>query len=339
MRAVVSALARYNSWMNAAVRAAGAKLAAPDRHKNVGATFKSLHGTLNHIMVADRMWLARFVGRPVPTDPLDAILYTDEGEFWATRDALDAEIQSVADGRSDDAWAAILSVPRLSGRVLSRPAWLMALHMLNHQTYHRGQATTILMQNGVDPGPTDLPVMPGADAIASDRPFGDLAGRDVFSLLARYNAWSNATLYEQCAGLDDAARTRDLGAFFKSIHGTLGHILVGDRIWLARFRGQPVPMVGLGDVPYARFDDLRQARRDLDADVVAFAESLDDGWLAQPFSFVSAAYRATFTRATWLLLLHMFNHQTHHRGQATVMISQLGLVPGETDLISTPGLD
>src|SRR5688572_5854606 len=141
----------------------------------------------------------------------------------------------------------------------------------------------------------------------------------IFQTYARYNSWMNENLYTGCAKLSDAQRKKDMGAFFKSIHGTLNHILVGDRMWIARFTGKPLPVATLDAILHEDFDELWAARRLFDEEIMAFAANLKEDWLAQPFTFTSIAYRRTFTHPAWFLVTHLFNHQTHHRGQITTL--------------------
>ena len=154
----------------------------------------------------------------------------------------------------------------------------------------------------------------------------------VFGLMARYNAWMNGKLYALCAALPDDERKRDRGAFFKSIHGTLNHLLFGDRVWLGRFVGQPYTGVPIGAELYADFGALRAERETMDRRIVAWAATLTPGWLASPFTYTSNVDRKTRTLPAWVLVQQMFNHQTHHRGQLTTLLSQLGIDPGITDL-------
>jgi len=158
----------------------------------------------------------------------------------------------------------------------------------------------------------------------------------IFQTHARYNAWMNENLYTGCAKLSDAQRKKDMGAFFKSIHGTLNHILVGDRMWMTRFTGRPLPALTLDATVHEDFAELWAARRLFDEEITAFVANLEDDWLAQPFTFTSIAYKRTYTHPTWFLVTHMFNHQTHHRGQVTTLLKQCGIDPGPTDFPAMP---
>jgi uncharacterized damage-inducible protein DinB len=129
--------------------------------KNVGAFFGSIHGTLNHIMVADRIWMARFRAEPEFSQPLDAILYDHIADFWAERAALDARIESFAATVTEEWLAGALTFGRVSSPVKrTRPRWALVVHMFNHATYHRGQVTTLMKQMGFDPAETDFPAAP-----------------------------------------------------------------------------------------------------------------------------------------------------------------------------------
>jgi uncharacterized damage-inducible protein DinB len=156
--------------------------------------------------------------------------------------------------------------------------------------------------------------------------------RNQFQLMARYNQWMNRKLYAVCAGIADEKRRQDLGAFFKSIHGTLNHLLYGDRSWMGRFVGQPFKVTVIGQDLYADFADLRRERELTDETIVAWSQTLDPQWLNSDFEYTSNVDGKTRVLPTWVLVMHMFNHQTHHRGQVTTLMKQLGHDPGETDV-------
>lgn len=160
-------------------------------------------------------------------------------------------------------------------------------------------------------------------------------------LLARYNRWMNEKIYAASEQLSDAERKADLGAFFKSIHSTLNHLVWGDAMWLGRFtkgttleRAMPTTSANV-DV-HADWDALKVARIALDEELIVWAGSLDTTWLAQDFSWYSGMNKTTRSKPSWLLVTHMFNHQTHHRGQVTTLLSQQNIDFGSTDLMMMP---
>jgi uncharacterized damage-inducible protein DinB len=148
----------------------------------------------------------------------------------------------------------------------------------------------------------------------------------------------NQKTYEVCAGIDDAERRRDRGAFFKSIHGTLNHLLFGDRIWLRRFTGRPYEAAPVGVDLYDDFEALRAARIAMDRDIVDWTDAMSEAWLRDDQSWTSGIDGVTRTRPGWLLASPLFNHQTHHRGQLTTLLCQLGHDVGPTDLPWMPGI-
>ena len=160
----------------------------------------------------------------------------------------------------------------------------------------------------------------------------------LYQTFARYNQWMNQKTYEVCAGIDDAERRRDRGAFFKSIHGTLNHLLLGDCIWMRRFTGRPYSIAPMGGDLYDDFQELHAARDAMDGDILDWTAGLTETWLRQPLSWTSGVDGATRTRPRWLLVSHLFNHQTHHRGQLTTLLSQRGHDVGATDLPWMEGL-
>ena len=152
-----------------------------------------------------------------------------------------------------------------------------------------------------------------------------------FRRLARYNRLANERLYAACARLSEAERTQTRPAFFGSIHGTLNHILLGDRIWLARFEGESVPSTGLDAILYEDFDELCAARAAEDARLEAFAAGLTLEVLQGSIRYVNNAGLA-FDDPMDMLVSHLFNHQTHHRGQVHDMLSQTEVPPPSLDL-------
>ena len=151
--------------------------------------------------------------------------------------------------------------------------------------------------------------------------------------MARYNRWMNERLYECCSRLSDQERKEDVGAFFKSIHGTLNHLLVADRIWLGRFTGQPFTVSSLATELYANFSELREQRAATDNAISSWVSSLKEGALSGTLSYTSIVNPSLRKYPLWIAVAHFFNHQTHHRGQLTTLLFQRGIDPGVTDLI------
>ena len=151
-------------------------------------------------------------------------------------------------------------------------------------------------------------------------------------MLAGYNAWANHRLHAACALLDEADYKRDRGAFFGSIHGTLYHLMVTDRMWLARLRGETLPPHGLDAVIFDDLATLREARVHEDAALSALVAALTEAQLADAFHWTRTADAMVVTQPLWAALAHIFNHQTHHRGQVHGLLSQAGTAPPSLDL-------
>jgi uncharacterized damage-inducible protein DinB len=152
--------------------------------------------------------------------------------------------------------------------------------------------------------------------------------------MAAYNAEMNRRLYDAAGRLSHTERTKDRGAFWNSIEGTLAHILWGDRNWMSRFDGWPKPDVGLKDSAsgYGDFETLSAARNDADRKIIAWAQGLTPEWLAEDLVWFSGAAMREIRLPKSLLVTHFFNHQTHHRGQTHAMITAAGEKTGDTDL-------
>jgi uncharacterized damage-inducible protein DinB len=153
-------------------------------------------------------------------------------------------------------------------------------------------------------------------------------------LMAEYNAEMNRRLYEAAARLSDAERKADRGAFWQSIHRTLTHILWGDTQWMSRFDNWPKPEVPIKQsaAMIDDFDTLRAQRVKADADIIAWANRIDDAWLAEDLVWFSGAAQKEMRRKKGKLVVHFFNHQTHHRGQAHALLTAFGQDTGDTDL-------
>lgn len=154
--------------------------------------------------------------------------------------------------------------------------------------------------------------------------------------MAAYNGWMNRKLYEAAARLPDEDRKADRGAFFRSIHSTLNHILWGDRVWLPRFNGKAYAVGGMGVDLFEDFASLFDARRMMDDEIIAWAAQLDSAQLAGTLTWFSGVAQREMSRPRWLCVTQMFNHQTHHRGQVTTLLKQSGIDPGSTDLPWAP---
>jgi uncharacterized damage-inducible protein DinB len=155
---------------------------------------------------------------------------------------------------------------------------------------------------------------------------------DNFRRFARYNAWANRRLYDACGALGDADYRTRRPSFFGSIHATLNHILVGDRIWLSRFQGRPHDIRSLDQVLHDDFAALRSAREAEDRHILAYAEGLSEATLKSTLAYRNMAGQ-DMAIPLEAAIAHFFNHQTHHRGQVHGMLSGTPVSPPPLDLL------
>jgi uncharacterized damage-inducible protein DinB len=144
-----------------------------------------------------------------------------------------------------------------------------------------------------------------------------------FQMLAAYNAWANRRLYDAASRIPEADYRVDRGAFFGSLHGTLNHLLLGDRIWLSRFTGEGSEPSALDAILYDDFANLRAARESEDERIIRYVDSLTDAALAGTIRYRTTRNPADIEQELAPLLIHFFNHQTHHRGQAHCLLTEL----------------
>jgi uncharacterized damage-inducible protein DinB len=147
-------------------------------------------------------------------------------------------------------------------------------------------------------------------------------------MMAGYNAWANVRVYDAASALSDAQYRADGGAFFRSVHGTLNHLLTVDRIMMKRITGQGDAPGSLDAVLFEEFAPLRAARVDEDARIGRFIEGLSAADIDGTFTFSPFTGTGRFEQSLMPALTHIFNHQTHHRGQVhTLLTGLIGVAP------------
>lgn len=157
--------------------------------------------------------------------------------------------------------------------------------------------------------------------------------------MARYTVWQNNSLITAANTLSDAERNKQRGAFFGSIQGTMNHLLWGDRIWMHRFSGSAQP--DMASIPESIDETNSWAsycadRAEMDVTITDWAKNLDASWLEGDLSWFSGAVNRTVNKPKQTLVVHMFNHGTHHRGQIHAMLTAAGASPDDTDLPFMP---
>ena len=155
-----------------------------------------------------------------------------------------------------------------------------------------------------------------------------------FLMMAHYNRWANARLYSEVAGLSDELYRRDVGVFFKSLHGTLNHLLVTDRIWMRRFDRTGDHPDKLNAILFADLAPLHEARKAEDGRIFRYVDALSDDDFGKVLDYktTKGVPQQGLIRD---LLAHLFNHQTHHRGQVHAALTVLGISePKPLDLLA-----
>ena len=154
-------------------------------------------------------------------------------------------------------------------------------------------------------------------------------------MMAKYNSEMNRRIYADASILTDAQRRADLGLFWKSLHGTLNHLLWGDRQWMSRLDDWPpnIHSIAQSLVLIHDFDELCEERWKADAKIEALAQRIDNEWLNEDLIWLSGATGGEMRLGKRVLMVHFFNHQTHHRGQAHAALTMNELKPKDTDLL------
>jgi len=154
-----------------------------------------------------------------------------------------------------------------------------------------------------------------------------------YRMFGRYNAWANGRLFAAAGRLSVEQYRADRGAFFKSVHGTLNHLLVTDQIWMQRFTGEGDAADRLDAILCETLDELRAARESEDRRIIDFVDGLDDARIAATIKYRRVSSPQEFEQQLAPALAHWFNHQTHHRGQVHALLTGLAGETPELDLL------
>lgn len=163
--------------------------------------------------------------------------------------------------------------------------------------------------------------------------------KDYIQMMARYSAWQNASIAKTADSISATERQTQRGAFFGTIEGTLNHLLWGDRIWMHRFANTDKPL--MDSIPASinesnSWPEYIEARDAMNKTIIDWANDLDPAWLVGELSWFSGAVNREVSKSKQTLVVHFFNHGTHHRGQVHCMLTAAGLKPDDTDLPFMP---
>ncbi len=155
-----------------------------------------------------------------------------------------------------------------------------------------------------------------------------------FQMFAAYNRWANGLIYEAAARLAGEDYRLDRGAYFKSVHGTLNHILVADRIWMKRFTGEGDAPKRLDAIICDELDKLTIEREKEDLRIIGWIGGSTEKAISGRFSYTTVTDMRTISQRMSPALAHFFNHQTHHRGQVHALLTGLANEAPSLDLIA-----
>ncbi len=145
-----------------------------------------------------------------------------------------------------------------------------------------------------------------------------------FLMMAKYNTWANERLYRMAGALPDQLYRKDVGSYFKSLHGTLNHLLTADRIWMRRLTGEGDHPNKLDAIVFDELAPLATARQQEDQRIVHFVQTLAESRFEEMWDYRTLnGTPQCQTRGE--ILAHLFNHQTHHRGQAHAILTMVGI--------------
>lgn len=159
-----------------------------------------------------------------------------------------------------------------------------------------------------------------------------------YQQMALYNQWMTQKLYAATISLSEEELKKDRSAFFKSIHSTMNHILWGDIRWISRFTGTQYPIKDgeMGVDLFESYSQLQAEHEKMAQHIITWSKTLNDEQVSGDLSWVPAWGGDVITKPFWLCITHLFNHQTHHRGQITQMLKPMGIDVGDTDLPLMP---
>ncbi len=155
----------------------------------------------------------------------------------------------------------------------------------------------------------------------------------VFVMYASYNKWANDLLLQECEQVTTEEYHRNLGVFFDSIHGTMDHLYVADKVWLYRFTGQGDPIDSIDEQLTSDFATLQEKRRQLDDRICSVIDQMQEKDFLRTIIYRTVRKPLVTQQPLGAALFHFFNHQTHHRGQVHAMLTQQGRTPAALDMI------
>ncbi len=319
----------YNWWARDRQLDACAALTPEQFVRPVGGSFAALRDTLAHLVGVEWLYLERWSGRAPRALPAAEEFPTLE-PLRARWGEVERDCRSVLASVTDARLAAAITYTNMKGESKTFPLWKIFYHLLNHQSYHRGQVTTQLRLLGVAPVPVDYgrwldarKEEPNAPAI----PLG--AWKELFA----YNHWARDRQLAAAAQVSPENFLRPLGSSFSSLRDTLVHLAASEWVWLSAWRRgrstTPEEREQFAPEKFPSVEAIRERWAEVERDLRDYLAGLSDDAPGQPFSFQRQGQNLSF--ALWRLFYHLLNHQSYHRGQVTTQLRQLGAAPPQVD--------
>ncbi|MBI2957060.1 MAG: DinB family protein [Acidobacteria bacterium] len=322
----------YNWWARDRQLGACAALTPEQFLRPVGGSFPSLRDTLAHLVGVEWLYLERWQGRSPVALPAATVFPTLELLRARWRE-VERDIRAVLAGLTDARLAQPITYTNMKGETKTFAVWRIFYHLLNHQSYHRGQVTTQLRLLGAVPLQVDYGLLlfqrvQGEVGRQESPPIPLASWKELFE----YNHWARDRQLAACAGLSQESFLRPLGSSFSSIRDTLVHLVQSEWVWLENWRGRsPTPQYKEQFAPdkFPSIAAIRDRWAEVERDLHHYLAGLSEDAPARPFTYDRQGQTLTFT--LWRLFYHLLNHQSYHRGQVTTQLRLLGAVPPQVD--------
>jgi uncharacterized damage-inducible protein DinB len=321
----------YNWWARDRQLEACAALTPEQFVRPVGGSFPALRDTLAHLVGVEWLYLERWSGRSPKALP-SAAEFPALGALQVRWREVERDIRSVLASVTDARLADSITYTNMKGESKSFPLWKVFYHLLNHQSYHRGQVTNQLRLLGVTPPTVDYGYLLRTEEAVSGQgcaPIPLAAWKELFE----YNHWARDRQLAAAAGLSPDNFVRPLGGSFASVRDTLAHLLASEWVWLSAWRTgrstTPEEREQFAPEKFPSVEALRDRWAVVGRDLLDYLAGLQEDAPDQPFTYNRQEQILTFT--LWRLFYHLLNHQSYHRGQVTTQLRQLGVAPPQVD--------
>jgi uncharacterized damage-inducible protein DinB len=321
----------YNWWARDRQLDACATLTPEQFVKPVGGSFPSVRDTLAHLVGVEWLYLERWQGRSPRSIPEPAEFPTVDSlrARWSDVErAIRAVLTQVTDARLSET----ITYTNMKGEKKTLFLWKIFYHLLNHQSYHRGQVTNQLRLLGVAPPAVDYGYLLRTQGTAGGQECAAIS-LTAWKELFEYNHWTRDRQLAAAAGLSPENFVRPLGGSFASVRDTLVHLVASEWVWLSAWRRgrstTPEERESFAPERFPSTGAIRSRWSEVERDLHDYLAGLSEDAPGRPFTYNRQGQTLTF--ALWQLFYHLLNHQSYHRGQVTSQLRMLGATPPQVD--------